>query len=258
MLLFPTKLHEKTAFEISDYFKKIEEVKAILLTCSCSRGKATKDSCLDMAILLSPKLDKNMKTEIIDGWNEEHQNNLLFKEFKNVGKYSHIDLEFIDGNFNEGYHEWTSGPDEFEIEIGNFIAYSKPLYQKDGYFDELKSIWLPYYDDSRRLKRLQMVKIYCLNNLHHIPLYVERQLYFQSFNRLYDAIGEFLQALFISNRKYPIAYDKWIKEQLVDIVKLPNLYNDLVEMMEYNKFESKEHIEKANRLELLLSKYCNE
>lgn len=258
MFTFPTELHEKTAFEINEYFKKIDDVKAILLTCSCARGKATKDSCLDMAILLSPKINRRKKNEITEGWNEELQNKLHYKELGKVGKYSHIDLEFIDGKFKEGYHEWTSGPDEFELEIGNFIAYSKPLYQKDEYFDELKSIWLPYYDDSRRSKRLEMVKMYCLNNLHHIPLYVERQLYFQSFNRLYDAIGEFLQALFISERKYPISYDKWIKEQLVDILNFPNLYDELLKMMEYNKIESEEHIEKAKRLESLLSEYCNE
>jgi hypothetical protein len=52
-----------------------------------------------------------------------------------VGKYSHVDLEFIDGDFKEGYHEWTSGPDDFELEIGNFIAHSKPLYKKDDYYD---------------------------------------------------------------------------------------------------------------------------
>jgi hypothetical protein len=102
-----------------------------------------------------------------------------------------------------------------------------------------------------------MVKMYCLNNLHHIPLYVERELYFQSFNRLYNAIGEFLQALFISNRKYPISYDKWIKEQLTEILKMPNLYYELIKMMEYKKFDSIEHIEKANRLESLVSEYCN-
>jgi hypothetical protein len=103
-----------------------------------------------------------------------------------------------------------------------------------------------------------MVKEYCLNNLHHIPLYVERELYFQSFNRLYHAIGEFLQALFISKRTYPIAYDKWIEEQLCDILKLPNLYNDLVKMMEYDTFESSEHKTKAERLESLVAHYCNE
>ena len=57
-----------------------------------------------------------------------------------------------------------------------------------------------------------MVRRYCLNNLNHIPLYVNRASYFQAFDRPYNAIQEFLQALFIAYQTYPIAYAKWIRE----------------------------------------------
>ncbi len=255
---YPTEMHEKAASEVTSFFAKFDDVKAVLLTCSCARGKASRDSCLDIAILFKPELDVKKWDEIIVSWNKEHAENNFYKIFREVGKYSHIDIEFIDGNFNEGYHSWTSGPDDYELEIGNFVAYSKPLFKRDTYYDQLRSTWLPYYNDQQRQRRLNMVKEYCLNNLHHIPLYVERELYFQSFNRLYDAIGEFLQALFISKRIYPIAYDKWIKEQLCDVLKLPNLYTELLSMMEYDKFESSEHKTKAERLEDLLCQYCKE
>lgn len=255
---YPTAMHQKTADEITAFFAKFDDVRAVLLTCSCARGKASKDSCLDIAILLSTEIEKKSKAEIITSWDREQKENSIYKEFRAVGKYSHVDLEFIDGIFSEGYHGWTSGPDDFEVEIGNFVAYSKPLYKRDDYFDQLKSTWLPYYNDKLRAKRLKMVKEYCLNNLHHIPLYVERGLYFQSFKRLYQAMEEFLQALFISKRKYPIAYDKWIKEQLCDILQLPNLYEELVGIMECHKFESSEHSIKADKLEYLVSLYCKE
>jgi hypothetical protein len=108
-----------------------------------------------------------------------------------------------------------------------------------------------------RTRRLSMVKAYCRNNLRHIPLYAERGLHFQCFNRLYNAIGEFLQALFITRRVYPIAYDKWIKEQLCDMLGLPEVYASLVNIMEYGRFESNEHIGKAHNLEELLQNYCD-
>lgn len=73
-----------------------------------------------------------------------------------------------------------------------------------------------------------------------------------------SSMEEFLQALFISKRKYPIAYDKWIKEQLCDILQLPNLYDELVGIMECHKLESSEHIIKADKLEYLVSHYCKE
>ena len=58
-----------------------------------------------------------------------------------------------------------------------------------------------------------------IRNLHHIPLYIKRGLYFQSFDRLYNAYQEFLQALFISRCTYPIAYNKWIREQVEEIAE---------------------------------------
>ncbi len=56
---------------------------------------------------------------------------------------------------------------------------------------------------------------------------VDRGLYFQAFDRLYNAHQEFLQALFISRRTYPIVYNKWIHEQIVDILHLPELYESI-------------------------------
>ena len=76
IMQFPTEFHEKTAKEISEYFSKIDDVKAVLLTCSCARGKATMDSCLDMAILFLPELEMIKRTEIIERWNKEHETNL--------------------------------------------------------------------------------------------------------------------------------------------------------------------------------------
>jgi hypothetical protein len=122
----------------------------------------------------------------------------------------------------------------------------------------LKRQWLPYYAEPLRQQRLQRVRFYCLNNLHHIPLYLDRGLYFQSFDRLYNAYQEFLQALFISRRTYPIAYNKWIHEQIVDILHLPDLYRQLSHLFEIKHFESREMLEKARQVEQLLEQYAPE
>ena len=132
----------------------------------------------------------------------------------------------------------AAGPDGFELGIGNFLAYSVPLWQGSDYLTQLKQQWLPYYNEDLRRQRLNMVRHYCLNNLHHIPLYIERGLYFQSFDRLYNAYQEFLQALFIARRTYPIAYNKWIREQIEEILDLPVLYTQLSHLFEIKRFES--------------------
>jgi len=164
-------------------------------------------------------------------------------------------LDFIKGQFSKGYHDWTSGPDTFEIEIGNILQYSYPLYERGNYLKRLKKIWLPYYSENKRLKRLRMVVKYCHNNLDHIPLFIDRGLYFQAFNRFYNAYREFFQGLFISKKIYPIAYDKWIKEQLVDILKDKTLYKKIVKLLDIGNFESDILKKKRRSLKKLISDY---
>jgi len=64
-----------------------------------------------------------------------------------------------------------------------------------------------------------------------------------------------MQAIFIKKRIYPISYNKWIKEQFVDILKMPSLYRQLVKMLEIRKLESNELIKKSQTLRKLAKKY---
>ena len=89
-----------------------------------------------------------------------------------------------------------------------------------------------------------------------MPGYVERGLYFQAFHRLYQAFQEFLQALFISRRVYPIAYDKWVQEQIADILAMPELYRQLVKLLEISHFEGDEIARNAAALKALLHQYA--
>ncbi len=54
----------------------------------------------------------------------------------------------------------------------------------------LERRWPPYYDEGLRAKRLEQARVFCLNDLDRIPLYVERGLYFQSPGRLWNAFRE--------------------------------------------------------------------
>ena len=74
----------------------------------------------------------------------------------------------------------------------------------------------------------------------------------------YDAFREFLQALFIARRTYPIAYDKWTQEQIVEILGLPELYQQLPRLFEIRNFESHEILDQANTLKDLLDEYASD
>ena len=253
---YPSPQHQKAAEAITQYFVSNYKIDAVLLVNSCARGKATRDSCLDIVMLAKPDLSRSSLRDLEAGWQQFEKSSQVIQDLYKVGKYSVVHPDFISGVFQPWEQDEAAGPDDFEVEVGNFLAYSIPLWKGSDYYDDLKGQWLPYYGEELRLKRLKRVRWYCLNNLHHIPLYIERRLYFQSFDRLYNAYREFLQALFIARRTYPIAYNKWIQEQIVEILGLPELYEQLTHLFEIRKFESTEISRKAIEVEALLEKYA--
>jgi hypothetical protein len=226
-----------------------------LLVNSCARGKASPDSCLDLAVILTPEVFKRNGIAFEKAWEAYYKDEPVFADLEKSGLYSNIEPHFCDGTFSPSSHGWTSGPDEFELEIGNLLAYSFPLWQGSDRLDRLRNEWFPYYSEGLRSERLEMVRKFCLNNLNHIEPFARRGLYFQCFNRFYDAYREFLQALFIARRVYPIAYDKWIREQIVDILGMPYLYEILPHLFEIRHFESLEIVEKAQILRKLVEEY---
>jgi hypothetical protein len=209
-----------------------------------------------MVILARPEESRSHLKDLEKGWEELEKSNQAIQALYKVGKYSVVHPDFIHGVFIPSEQDEAAGPDDFEVQIGNFLAYSLPLWQGSDYLSQLRQQWLPYYNEELRLQRLEKVRWFCLNNLHHIPLYIERGLYFQSFDRLYDDYREFLQALFIARRIYPIAYNKWIREQVEEILGLPELYEQLTHLFEITQFESYELADKAKEVEELLEKYA--
>ena len=253
---YPTLAHERAAQSITEYFVSHYKIDAALLVNSCARGRATRDSCLDITILAQPGEARSTLSELEAGWEKFEKSSEVVQALYKTGKYSVVHPNIIHGIFIPQEQDETAGPDDFEVQIGNCLAYSIPLWQGSDYFSRLKEQWLPYYNEELRQHRLERVRWFCLNNLHHIRLYIERKLYFQSFDRLYNAYREFLQALFISRRTYPLTYDKWIHEQIVEILGLPELYEQLTHLFEIRKFESHEIADKALEVEELLEKYA--
>jgi predicted nucleotidyltransferase len=63
-MYYPTSEHEKAAEKVTAHFSKVSEVDSVLLTCSCARGKASPDSCLDMAVLVKAEISTDTMNEI--------------------------------------------------------------------------------------------------------------------------------------------------------------------------------------------------
>jgi hypothetical protein len=229
-------------------------VEAVMLTGSCAHGGATRDSCLDITVIVPPEVLSSKNEELEARWKEFYESEEVFKRLLGVGAFSHVDMIFTDGCFKPQPREFTSGPDEFELEIGNTLVYSVPLWSRGDRLQRLKVEWLPYYGEELRGERLAMVDMYFHNNLDHVPLFVDRGLHFQAFNRFYDALREFIQALFISKRTYPIAYDKWIRKQFHEVLGEPEVYRSLVKLVEIEDFEGRDLADSAEDLRGLFEK----
>lgn len=250
---FPTKLHQNAAEIVRGYFSKISHVDTILVVNSCARGQATPNSDLDFAILATPGTTVTEINSIENSWQIYSNTNSTLLKYKQSNQFADLHLDIIQGNYIPAIMEKGGPLDYFEIEIGNQIRYSAPMDNTGPYFLELREKWLPYYPGELRSDRFEMIKDACNYDLDHIPFFIHRELYFQAFDILYKAFQEYLQALFIANKVYPISYNKWIKEQIVKWLGKPELYPKLSPIISVANIESNEITCKAQILRGLLN-----
>ncbi|MEO6187679.1 MAG: nucleotidyltransferase domain-containing protein [Ginsengibacter sp.] len=255
-IMFPTQLHRAAVNVIKGVFLGKQHVDSVLLVNSLARGKATADSDIDICILVDEATSNEEIAMLENTWNNTLSSDQTLKQFKTSHQFAGIHLDIIDGVFNPSPWENGGGVDFFEIEIGNRISYSLPLTTEGEHFRKLKMKWLPYYNAVLQSERLRLAKENCLYELDHIPFFTKRGLYFQAFDRLYIAFQKFLMALFIKYQTYPIAYNKWIKEQVVEILGQPELFTELPKIISVTNIESIEVDNNAKALKQLLEDYC--
>jgi len=254
---FPTQLHQDTAALIRDYFLAVPVVDTVLVVNSCARGLATPESDLDFAILIKPGTTPPEISSIENSWQTYSKSQPTFLKYKQSTQFAHIHLDIIDGNYTPKPIEKGEPIDYFEVEVGNQICYSASLDNAGLYFQELQSKWLPYYNEELRLERFTKIRAACTYDLDHIPFFIKRELYFQALDILHKAFQEYLQALFIAHKTYPIAYNKWIKEQVVKWLKKPDLYPKLPPILSIVDIESNQINDKAKMLRGLLGELTN-
>jgi hypothetical protein len=249
MHAYPTPAHESAAASVTTFFAERAETGAVLLVNSCARGKATPTSDLDMVVLAGIGADR---PRLQADWENFRATDPALLAFSTSGPFATLHLDIEEARIPLPDHPADEYPDGFELVIGNWLVWSRVLWERDGFHERFRDDWLPYYDDQLRQKRLSEIRQQCAGNLQLIPTYVGRELYFQAFSRLWESFRLFLQALFIQQRTYPIAYDKWIREQLVDVLGLPELYKELPPLFEIDHFESEALVVKGQSLLRLL------
>jgi predicted nucleotidyltransferase len=255
-LKFPTPLHEQAAEAAYLFFRPQAAVDTVLVVNSCARGQALPESDLDMAVLVRPDTRDEEVTRLEALWRQELANNDVLRRYQESGKLAHLHLDLILGKYVPETWDDGGGPDDFELGIGNQLAYGAFMHGAGPYYLQLQAQWLPYYGADLRRQRLEMVHAACAYDLWHVHFFVQRGLYFQAFDRFYKGFQEFLQALFIARRMYPLAYNKWIRMQVEEWLGLPGLYHALPSIISVRNIESNEIVEKASDLNDLLERWA--
>jgi hypothetical protein len=251
---YPTAAHERATSAITGFFAERDETDAVLLTNSCARGKATPDSCLDMQVIVRPeavaRLDEEFRRFAADS--------AEIAELARAGRFSDLHLDVSDGIVTLAPIE-EEGIPWSEVSVGTFFVYSVPLHVNGDRYEHMRREWVPFYRDAIRAERLRAARWFVLeNNLARIPWYVGRELYFQAFDRFYRAFQGFLLGLHLARRTYPIAYNKWIREQVAGNLALPEVYERLPPLFELDRFESHALERKAADLAELVEEYLVE
>ena len=254
-LQFSTPLHEQAAQAAYQFFHARPGVDTVLVVNSCARGQGIPESDLDMNVLVQPDMPKEEITQFETLWRQELASHDALRRFRASGEHAHVHLDVVNGEFVPETWDDGGGPDGFELGIGNMLAYGAPLHGAGPYYRQLQAHWLPFYSEELRCQRLAMARMACLYDLDHVPFFVRRELFFQAFDRLYKGYQEFLQALFIARRVYPLAYNKWIRMQVAEWLDLPELYHRLPGVISVHNIESSELVDKANVLKEMVDQW---
>src|SRR5689334_16716389 len=115
---YPTPEHQSAANAIVDHFASNYKIDAVLLVNSCARGKATRDSCLDIVVLAKPDQSRSSLHVMESDWEAFEKSNQAIQALYQVGKYSVVHPGFTDGVFTPIERDESAGPDDFEVEVG--------------------------------------------------------------------------------------------------------------------------------------------
>ena len=221
-----------------------------------------KGSCIDLFVFLSKKQLRLLASTItsrIEAYGHLG-GQVCYYEGKIEGGVEfgdiRVDLGFTDGNLNGGHeNSFDITRDNLETSIGNLLVYSISLYQKGKQFQQLKQKYLPFYDNALREIRLEGTAEEFDYKIWKTRWLAERGECFAALDALLEAQRIFLQHMFIKERKYPIDYVKWLREQCSQILAMPELYQEITKIVDRIKLTKNGIFEKSKLLEKLFVLY---
>ncbi len=119
---YPSPQHAHASEAILTLYSKDPDVESVLLTNSCARGKASRDSCLDIGILLRPDVLSGHREQLERDWHSVYRHEGVYEALRRAGRFSVVHLDFLDGCFVPQPVDEDLGPDWLEVGIGTLLV----------------------------------------------------------------------------------------------------------------------------------------
>jgi len=265
------KKYENIICKLTNYYKLDSRIFAVVLFGSLARRQAIPSSCIDLVVFVKPQYYKNFfyveetRERIADYAKMGGKAQRFWGATcgLRMGREVEHTIDFNDAVVDLLFRadmvrmrdQSSICSDRFELEIGNYFVYCLPLYEQDDTYQLMAKRYLPFYDDEIRKQRLKATRKEFDYRIYRIKKMANRELYFYC-NRLFDfAFKIFLQHLFIKKRKYPYFYEKWIKQQVTDILNEPELYEKLAQTLIMPRISPENFKAKADILRNLMREY---
>lgn len=116
-IIFPTGLHRQATEVVKDFFVEQQNVDTILLVNSLACGKATPDSDIDMAILISETANKAEIIELDNSWQDFLNSDPTLNQYIKSNRFAQIPLDIIVGVFEPSIWEDGGGIDSAKAGI---------------------------------------------------------------------------------------------------------------------------------------------
>jgi len=130
---FPTEAHRHAADAAVGFLRTLRDVDAVLVVGSAARRTDAND--LDLCALVA---DGATAARVEQRFAEFAAGSPGLRALRDVGPFVECDLHALDGEFAPGPRGWTSGPEPFELDIGNEVAHSVPLWERNDHYRRLR------------------------------------------------------------------------------------------------------------------------
>ncbi len=231
--VYPTPRHEQVARDLTGALALDPRVQTVLLSGSLARGRGVPESCVDLTVMVRPDDFKRYVATSDersgDGGRRRREAfaalgaDEIYEDGPGMtvifsGLQCH--LGFTNGDLKPG--AGLPREDGFELEVGNYVVYSVPLFDRDGYWENWRRRYLPFLPEDVRLARLAAVRADFDYNIENIRLMARRGLLFHGLERVMIAFRYLVQMCFLTAKVYPIDYMKHLEEQVSVLLGHPN------------------------------------